>query len=64
MHAVGAKEGVPPSARDLFGVAGNAQLDALELPVAYRLRTASLRDLIAIYDTEVATFEREIRSVL
>ena len=52
------------AAQDLFGVAGNAQLDALELPVAYRLRTASLRDLIAIYDTEVATFEREIRSVL
>ncbi|HWS45632.1 MAG TPA: transposase [Acidimicrobiia bacterium] len=32
--------------------------------MAYRLRTASLRDLIAIYDTEVATFEREIRSRL
>jgi transposase len=64
VHAVLAKEGVLPSVRDLFGVAGNAALDALELGSAYRLRVQSLRQLIAVYDTEVVSLEREIGSRL
>jgi len=64
VHAVLAKEGVMPSARDLFGHAGNSELDALELAPAYRMRIASLRALIDVYNTEVGNFEREIQSRL
>jgi transposase len=64
VHAVLAKEGVVPSVRDMFGVAGSTQLDALELAPPYRLRTESLRQLIDVYDREIATFEREITSRL
>ena len=60
VHAVMAKEGVLPTVSDMFSAAGNAQLDAMELARNYGLRVESLRDLIAIYDREVAMLERDI----
>jgi transposase len=60
VHAVMAKEGVLPTCGELFGVAGNAQLDALDFADAYALRVTSLRDLIKIYDREVVALEREL----
>jgi transposase len=64
VHAVMAKEGVLPVNGELFGVAGNAQLDAMELADPYTVRVASLRDVIAIYDREVAMLERRIHASL
>jgi len=64
VHAVMAKEGVLPTVADMFGPAGNAQLDQLELGDAYTIRVASLRDLIERYDREVAMLEAQIRSRL
>jgi len=55
-----AKEGVLPTVADMFCAAGNAQLDAMTLGPNYELRVASLRELIAIYDREVAMLERDI----
>jgi transposase len=60
VHAVMAKEGVLPTAADLFCVAGNAQLDGLAMAGNYTTRVESLRDLIEFYDREVAMLEREI----
>jgi transposase len=60
VHAVMAKEGVLPTVADMFCAKGNAQLDAMELAPNYGLRVESLRDLIAIYDREVAMLERKI----
>jgi transposase len=64
VHAVLAKAGVLPAARDQFGRGGNAQLDALELGDAYALRVRSLRDLIDNYDEQVAMLERAIHDRL
>jgi transposase len=64
VHAVLAKEGVLVSVADLFGVAGNQQLDRLELAPVYRVRVESLRELIAVHDREVEMLEREITSRL
>ena len=61
VHAVMAKEGVLPSVTDMFCPAGNAQLDAMSLGDAYTIRVESLRDLIELYDREVAMLERKIR---
>jgi transposase len=61
VHAVMAKEGVLPTVTDMFCRAGNAQLDAMPLGEAYTVRVESLRDLIEVYDREVAMLEREIR---
>jgi transposase len=60
VHAVLAKEGVLPATRDQFGVGGNAQLDVLDLADAYALRVRSLRELIDVYDEQVATLEQTI----
>jgi transposase len=60
VHAVMAREGVLPAAADLFCVAGNAQLDGLAMADSYTTRVESLRDLIELYDREVAMLEREI----
>jgi transposase len=64
VHAVMAKEGVLPTVVDMFCDKGNAQLDAMELAPNYSLRVESLRDLIAIYDREVAMLERKIHQHL
>jgi transposase len=60
VHAVMAKEGVLPICTEQFGPTGNAQLDTMALGDAYSRRVESLRDLIAIYDREVARLERLI----
>jgi len=52
VHAVLAKEGVLPTARDQFGKNRNAQLNALGLTDVYAFRVGSLRSLIEVYDRE------------
>jgi transposase len=60
IHGVMAKNGILPARREMWGPGGDAQLDALELPEAYALRLASLRGLVAIYDTEVRRLDAHI----
>ena len=60
VHAVMAKEGVLPKVTDIFGPAGRRQLDALELGAPFARRVSSLRELIAVYDGEIARLERDI----
>jgi transposase len=64
VHAVMAKEGVLPSVVDVFGRAGTAQLDSLQLADAYATRVTSLGNLINAYDVEVAALEAQIRGRL
>jgi transposase len=64
VHAVMAKEGVLPRVADMFGEAGNRQLDRMELGEAYTIRVESLRDLIEHYDREISMLEAQIRSRL
>ena len=64
VHAVMAKEGVLPTVTDMFCRAGNAQLNEMELGGAYTIRVESLRDLIEVYDREVAMLETNIRERL
>ncbi len=60
VHAVLAKEGVPVPMSDLFGVAGNHLLDTAPLGDAYVVRVESLRDLLEVYDREIAMLDRKI----
>lgn len=60
VHAVMAKEGVLPTVVDMFGPAGQVQLDEMGLAESYTIRVESLRDLIEIYDREIVMLEREI----
>jgi transposase len=53
VHAVLAGQGIAVPVSDLFGVAGTALLDRLELFPAAGLRIASLRRLIEVLDTEI-----------
>ncbi len=64
VHAVLAKEGVAVAVSDLFGVAGQVLLDSCELGHAYAVRVESLRDLIDVYDREIAMLEREVARAL
>jgi transposase len=64
VHAVMAKEGALPGSDDLFGPAGNRQLDALELGRNFAIRVQSLRELIDHYDREIVTLERDIHQHL
>ena len=64
VHAVMAKEGVLPGTLDMFGPAGNRQLDGLELTRNYAVRVESLRELIAVYDGHVVKLERDINAHL
>jgi transposase len=64
VHAVMAKEGVLPAVADMFCRAGNRQLDGMTLGDNYTIRVESLRDLIGVYDGEVAMLEREIHRQL
>ena len=64
VHAVMAKNGILPARVEMFGPGGQAQLDALDVPMNFTIRIESLRDLIEIYDREVAMLEREIHSQL
>jgi transposase len=64
VHAVMGKHGVLPARVDMFGLGGNAQLDALDLPMGYSCRLESLRDLIGVYDREVTALDRRIANHL
>jgi transposase len=64
VHAVMGKHGVLPARVDMFGPGGNAQLDALDLPMGYSCRLESLRDLIRNYDREVTALDRRITARL
>src|SRR5256885_39622 len=54
VHAAMAKERVLPATKEMFGPAGQAQLDAMALAEAYVVRVESLRAAIELYDREVA----------
>ena len=60
VHAVMAKEGVLPTVVDMFGPAGQVQLNEMGLGRNYTIRVESLRDLIEIYDREIVMLERDI----
>jgi transposase len=64
VHAVMAKEGVLPTMTDMFCQAGQRELDRMELADVYVIRIESLRDLIQLYDREVAMLERKIHRLL
>jgi transposase len=64
VHAVMAKQGVLPGVVDMFGPAGQVQLDQAEFDGAYLHRVRSLRELIEVYDHEIAGLEREIHAHL
>ena len=60
VHAVMAKEGVLPRLDDMFGPGGQRHLDEMQLADAYAIRVEPLRDLIEVYNREVAMLERKI----
>jgi transposase len=64
VHAVMGKHGVLPTRCDMFGLGGNAQLDALEFPDAYMARLDSLRDLIDVYNREITDVDRRMAKML
>jgi transposase len=64
VHAVLAKQGILPPLDDLFGPGGQRFLDEVPLDRPYSIRVESLRDLIEIYDREVAMVVREIHTRL
>ena len=64
VHAVMGKNGVLPQWSTMWGPAGTAQLDSLELPMAYSLRLESLRDLIELYGREIEILDRRIALAL
>ena len=64
VHAVMGKEGVLPTLTDMFCPAGQRELDRMELGDVYVIRVESLRDLIEVYDREVAMVERKIHQLL
>ena len=64
VHAVMGKNGVLPAWSSMWGPAGSAQLDGLELPMAYSLRLESLRDLIELYGGEIEILDRRIHMTL
>jgi transposase len=55
-----AKLGIVPALPDMFTLQGQRLLDEMDLPGPYALRVESLRDLLEIYDREVATIERRL----
>ncbi len=64
VYAVLAKEGVNVPMTDLFGVSGTELLETCHLATAYRTRVESLRDLIALFDREIAKLEVDVRHEL
>jgi transposase len=59
-----AKNGVLPVVGEMWGPAGTAQLDHLELPFAYSVRIESLRDLLELCDREIDMLDRHIHREL
>ena len=64
IHGVMAKNGILPVVAEMWGPAGDARLDHLQLPPAYQVRMESLRGLIARYDAETAVLDRRIHHEL
>lgn len=64
LKAVLAKHCLTPPVNDLWGVAGPAWLDELELAHGYEVRVESLRDIVGVYNREIAMVEREIATWL
>lgn len=64
VHAVMAKLGILPTLDDMFGPGGQALLDEMDMPGPYGLRVESLRDLLEIFERELAMVEREIHRAL
>ena len=60
VHAVLAKQGVLPRLDDIFGPEGQQFLDEVPLDKGYTIRVESLRDLLELYDREIAMLEPEI----
>jgi transposase len=63
-YAVLAKEGVNVPMTDLFGLSGKELLETCQLATAYRTRVESLRDLVEVFDRQVAMLEADIRHEL
>jgi transposase len=63
VHAVMAKQGILPELDDMFGPGGQILLDKMPFDGAYALRVESLRDLLEIYNRELAMVEREMRRI-
>jgi transposase len=61
IHAVMAKLGILPTMSDMFGPTGQVLLDDMPFDGAYGIRVESLRDLLEIYDRELAVVERALR---
>ena len=61
VHAVMAKQGILPQLDDMFGPGGQVLLDKMPFEGVYATRVESLRDLLEIYDRELALVDRETR---
>jgi transposase len=59
-----AKLGILPTMSDMFGPAGQVLLDQMAFEGAYAIRVESLRDLLEIYERELAMAERELHGRL
>src|ERR1700722_11084612 len=64
VHAVMAKLGILPTQGRMFGPTGQVLLDEMDFPGNYGLRVESLRDLLEVYNRELAMVEREIAGQL
>jgi transposase len=64
VKAVLAKHCLHPPVNDLWGVAGPRWLDTLQLADGYMTRVESLRDLVGLFDREIAMLERVIHQRL
>ena len=57
IHAVMAKEGFLPTFDDMFGPGGQDALDKMDFSGAFKTRVDSLRDLLDVFNREIATVE-------
>lgn len=64
IHGVMAKNGILPVVAELWGPLGTAQLDSLEVPEAYALRLASLRQLLTHYEREITRLDAHLHQKL
>ena len=60
VHAVMAKLGIIPPVPDMFTLQGQKLLDEMDFPGPHGVRVESLRDLLEIYDRELAMVERRL----
>jgi len=64
IHGVMAKNGILPVVGEMWGPTGSAQLDGLDVPVAYTIRIESLRDLLELYDREITMLDGHVHREL